>query len=116
MRQRRVDGGGRPIYLFPHSLALRISATLVGRVLAEGRVARRPAGSTRQAGGGVCALIETSISAALSIDRQDIFLVCLECLVPKLCFARRVAAKTRPFRKWLRASQIAAFSLVAAKL
>ena len=33
--------------------------------------------------GGVCALIETSISAALSIDRQDIFFL-LGVAIPKL--------------------------------
>ena len=40
-----------------------------------------------EAGGGVCAWIEASIRAALSIDRRDIFLVCLEFPVPKLCSA-----------------------------
>ena len=62
---------------------------------ARARRRRRPAAAALRSGqaAGVAAWIEASIGAALSIDRRDIFLVCLEFLVPKLCFVRRVAAK-----------------------
>ena len=50
-----------------------------------------------EAGGGVCAWIEASIRAALSIDQRDIFLVCLDFLVPKLCFASSGGCQSQDF-------------------